>query len=206
MNTSPPCRKRRIYLFCRFDSTDHAAKLPNTEAVLDHGYDCLLCTEDIDEFCLQILINIKKKASKCGKCNLELETEEEKAASKASSEDNKGLLEAIRDALAGKVKEVRTSSVLKEHPVALSSDGPVSIEMEKVLKNMPGNDGITSEKVLEINEAHPVFQALKDTAAAGDSEKLSLYAKILYDQACLIEGLPIEDPVEYAKAVCSLIK
>ena len=71
---------------------------------------------------------------------------------------------------------------------------------------MPGNDGITSEKVLEINEAHPVFQALKDTAVAGDSEKLSLYAKILYDQACLIEGLPIEDPVEYAKAVCSLIK
>ena len=76
--------------------------------------------------------------------------------------------------------------------------------MEKVLGNMPGNNGIKSEKILEINENHPVFEALK--AAANDSEKLSLYAKILYDQALLIEGMPIEDPVEYAKAVCSLIK
>ena len=187
--------------------TDRAAKLPNTEAVLEHDYDCLLCTEDIDEFCLQTLRKYQDKEFKnVGSGNLELETEEEKAAAKASSEDNKGLLEAIRDALSGKVKEVRTSSVLKEHPVALSSDGPISIEMEKVLKNMPGNDGIASEKVLEINENHPVFTAMKNTAAAGDSEKLSLYAKILYDQALLIEGLPIEDPVDYAKAVCSLIK
>ena len=201
-----PESQKYIY-FASSDSTDRAAKLPNTEAVLEHGYDVLLCTEDIDEFCLQVINKYKDKEFKnVGGGNLELETEEEKAAAKSSAEENKGLLDAIRDALGGKVKEVRTSAVLKEHPVALSSDGPVSIEMEKVLKNMPGNDGITSEKVLEINESHPVFQAMKDTAAAGDSEKLALYAKILYDQARLIEGLPIEDPVEYAKAVCSLIK
>lgn len=201
-----PESQKYIY-FASSDSTDRAAKLPNTEAVLEHGYDVLLCTEDIDEFCLQVINKYKDKEFKnVGGSNLELETEEEKAAAKSSAEENKGLLDAIRDALGGKVKEVRTSAVLKEHPVALSSDGPVSIEMEKVLKNMPGNDGITSEKVLEINENHPVFQAMKDTAAAGDSEKLALYAKILYDQARLIEGLPIEDPVEYAKAVCSLIK
>lgn len=201
-----PESQKYIY-FASSDSTDRAAKLPNTEAVLEHGYDVLLCTEDIDEFCLQVINKYKDKEFKnVGGGNLELETEEEKAAAKSSTEENKGLLDAIRDALGGKVKEVRTSAVLKEHPVALSSDGPVSIEMEKVLKNMPGNDGITSEKVLEINESHPVFQAMKDTAAAGDSEKLALYAKILYDQARLIEGLPIEDPVEYAKAVCSLIK
>lgn len=201
-----PESQKYIY-FASSDSTDRAAKLPNTEAVLEHGYDVLLCTEDIDEFCLQVINKYKDKEFKnVGGGNLELETEEEKAAAKSSSEENKGLLDAIRDALGGKVKAVKTSAVLKEHPVALSSDGPVSIEMEKVLKNMPGNDGITSEKVLEINENHPVFQAMKDTAAAGDSEKLSLYAKILYDQARLIEGLPIEDPVEYAKAVCSLIK
>lgn len=201
-----PESQKYIY-FASSDSTDRAAKLPNTEAVLEHGYDVLLCTEDIDEFCLQVINKYKDKEFKnVGGGNLELETEEEKAAAKSSAEENKGLLDAIRDALGGKVKAVKTSAVLKEHPVALSSDGPVSIEMEKVLKNMPGNDGITSEKVLEINENHPVFQAMKDTAAAGDSEKLSLYAKILYDQARLIEGLPIEDPVEYAKAVCSLIK
>ena len=82
------------------------------------------------------------------------------------------MLGALKDALGDKVKEVRTSSVLKEHPVALSSDGPVSIEMEKVLKNMPGNDGVKSEKILEINENHPVFAALKQTMADGNSEKL----------------------------------
>ncbi len=116
------------------------------------------------------------------------------------------MLDAIRDTLGGKVKAVKTSSVLKEHPVALSSDGPVSIEMEKVLKNMPGNDGVKSQKVLEINENHEVFATMKQIAADGDSTKLSLYAGILYEQARLIEGLPVEDPIEYAKAVCSLMK
>ena len=201
-----PENQKYIY-FASSDSVERAAKLPNTEAVLDHNFDVLLCTDDVDEFCLQILREYKEKAFKnVGGGNLELETEEEKEAAKTTAEENKGLLEAIKDALGGKVKAVKTSAVLKEHPVALSSDGPVSIEMEKVLKNMPGNDGITSEKVLEINENHPVFASLKETAAAGDSAKLSLYAGILYEQARLIEGLPVEDPIAYAKAVCSLMK
>ena len=201
-----PENQKYIY-FASSDSVERAAKLPNTEAVLDHNFDVLLCTDDVDEFCLQILREYKEKAFKnVGGGNLELETEEEKEAAKTAAEENKGLLEAIKDALGGKVKAVKTSAVLKEHPVALSSDGPVSIEMEKVLKNMPGNDGIASEKVLEINENHPVFASLKETAAAGDSAKLSLYAGILYEQARLIEGLPVEDPIAYAKAVCSLMK
>ena len=201
-----PENQKYIY-FASSDSVERAAKLPNTEAVLDHNFDVLLCTDDVDEFCLQILREYKEKAFKnVGGGNLELETEEEKEAAKTAAEENKGLLEAIKDALGGKVKAVKTSAVLKEHPVALSSDGPVSIEMEKVLKNMPGNDGITSEKVLEINENHPVFASLKETAAAGDSAKLTLYAGILYEQARLIEGLPVEDPIAYAKAVCSLMK
>ena len=201
-----PENQKYIY-FASSDSVERAAKLPNTEAVLDHNFDVLLCTDDVDEFCLQILREYKEKAFKnVGGGNLELETEEEKEAAKTAAEENKGLLEAIKDALGGKVKAVKTSAVLKEHPVALSSEGPVSIEMEKVLKNMPGNDGIASEKVLEINENHPVFASLKETAAAGDSAKLSLYAGILYEQARLIEGLPVEDPIAYAKAVCSLMK
>ncbi len=201
-----PENQKYIY-FASSDSVERAAKLPNTEAVLDHNFDVLLCTDDVDEFCLQILRTYNDKAFKnVGSGNLELETEEEKEAAKTAAEENKGLLEAIKDALGGKVKAVKTSSVLKEHPVALSSDGPVSIEMEKVLKNMPGNDGIASEKVLEINENHAVFASLKETAAAGDSAKLALYAGILYEQARLIEGLPVEDPIAYAKAVCSLMK
>ena len=165
----------------------------------------MLCTEDVDEFCLRILHEYKEKEFKnVGTGDLGLESDEEKEAAKASAEENKDLLEAMKNALGDKVKAVCLSKLLGEHPVALSSDGTLSVEMEKVLRNMPGNDSVKSEKILEINENHPVFEALK--AAAGDNEKLSLYAGILYDQALLIEGLPIEDPVEYAKAVCSLIK
>ena len=201
-----PESQKYIY-FASAETVERAAKLPNTEAVLDHGFDVLLCTDDVDEFCLQILRVFKEKSFKnVGSGNLELETEAEKEAAKATAEENKGLLTALKDALGDKVKEVRTSSVLKEHPVALSSDGPVSIEMEKVLKNMPGNDGVKSEKILEINENHSVFAALKQTMADGDSEKLALYAGILYEQARLIEGLSVEDPIAYAKAVCSLLK
>jgi hypothetical protein len=127
-------------------------------------------------------------------------------AAEDAAQANKGILEAIKDALNGKVKAVKTSAVLKDHPVALSSEGPVSIEMEKVLRNMPGNDGVISEKILEINENHSVFAALKQIAADGNSEKLALYAGILYEQARLIEGLSVEDPIVYAKAVCSLLK
>ena len=200
-----PEAQKYIY-FAASDSVERAAKLPNTEAVLDHGFDVLLCTDDVDEFCFQMMRTFKDKAFKnVGGGNLELETEEEKKAAKEAAEANKGILEAIRDALDGKVKAVKTSSVLKDHPVALSSEGPVSIEMEKVLKNMPGNDGVKSEKILEINENHPVFAALKQIAADGASEKLALYAGILYEQARLIEGLPVEDPISYAKAVCSLM-
>ncbi len=201
-----PEAQKYIY-FASSESVERAAKLPNTEAVLDHGFDVLLCTEDVDEFCLQVLREFKEKSFKnVGSGNLELETEAEKEAAKAAAEENKGLLAAIKDALGDKVKEVRTSSVLKDHPVALSSEGPVSVEMEKVLKNMPGNDGVKSEKILEINENHSVFAALKQTAADGNSEKLALYASILYEQARLIEGLAVEDPIAYAKAVCSLMK
>ena len=200
-----PEAQKYIY-FAASDSVERAAKLPNTEAVLDHGFDVLLCTDDVDEFCFQMMRTFKDKSFKnVGGGNLELETDEEKAAAKEAAEANKGILEALKDALNGKVKEVRTSSVLKDHPVALSSEGPVSIEMEKVLKNMPGNDGVKSEKILEINENHPVFAAIKATAADGNSEKLALYAGILYEQARLIEGLPVEDPIAYAKAVCSLL-
>ena len=200
-----PEAQKYIY-FAASDSIERAAKLPNTEAVLDHGFDVLLCADNVDEFCFQIMRNFKEKAFKnVGGGNLELESEAEKEAAKAAAEENKGLLEAITGALGGKVKAVRTSSLLKDHPVALSSEGAVSIEMEKVLRNLPGNDGVVSEKILEINENHSVFAALRQLAADGNSEKLALYAGILYEQARMIEGLPVEDPIAYAKAVCSLL-
>ncbi len=112
----------------------------------------------------------------------------------------------MKAALDGKVKEVRVSTRLKGHPVCLSADGPLSIEMEKVLSRQPGSEEVKSDKVLEVNAAHPVFETLKQAQEAGDSEKVANYSRILYAQAQLIEGLPVDDPAAYAEAVCSLMK
>lgn len=200
-----PEAQKYIY-FAAGDSTDRLAKLPSAESVLDHGYDLLLCAVDVDEFCLQMLRNYKEKEFKnIGTGDLGLETEAEKEEIKAETDASKDLLSEMKQALDGKISDVRLSSRLKEHPVCLSSEGPVSIEMEKVLKNMPGSEGVTSSKILELNASHKVYDALKTAFAAGDNEKVQKYAYLLYNQALLIEGLPIDDPTEYAKAVCELM-
>ena len=112
-------------------------------------------------------------------------------------------LDLVRD---GKVKEVKVSTRLKDHPVCLSADGPLSIEMEKVLSKQPGSEGVKSDKVLELNINHPVFAVLKAAQEAGDTDKVKKYSSLLYAQAELIEGLPVDDPAAYAEAVCSLMK
>ena len=116
------------------------------------------------------------------------------------------VFKGIIDALDGKVKEVKVSTRLKDHPVCLSADGPLSIEMEKVLSKQPGSEGVKSDKVLELNINHPVFAVLKAAQEAGDTDKLKKYSALLYAQAQLIEGLPVDDPAAYAEAVCSLMK
>lgn len=200
-----PETQKYIY-FAAGDSTERLAKLPSAESVLDHGYDLLLCAEDVDEFCLQMLRNYKEKEFKnIGTGDLGLETEAEKEEIKAETDASKDLLSEMKQALDGKISDIRLSSRLKEHPVCLSSEGPISIEMEKVLKNMPGSEGVTSSKILELNASHKVYDALKNAFAAGDNEKVQKYAYLLYNQALLIEGLPIDDPTEYAKAVCELM-
>ena len=115
----------------------------------------------------------------------------------------------MKTALDGKVTAVRLSTRLKSHPVCIASEGPLSLEMEKVLNSMPNSGDMPapkSEKVLELNASHPVFETLKKLQADGETEKLGKYANILYNQALLIEGMPIEDPVAYAQAVCELLK
>ncbi len=189
------------------ESVDQLAKLPAAELVLDKGYDLLLLTEDVDEFCLQVLRSYQDKEFKnVNSGDLGLETEEEKKAAEAAAEENKDLFEDLQKALEGKVKAVKLSTRLKSHPVCLSSEGPLSLEMEKVLNAVPNSQKVQSERVLELNGSHPVFQALKDAKAAGDEEKLKKYAYLLYNQALLIEGMPVEDPLAYADAVCELMK
>ena len=190
------------------DDAARLSKLPNAQLVLSKGYDLLLCTEDVDEFCLQIMHNYKEKEFKnINAGDLGLATDEEKKAAEDAANENKDLFEAIKNALNGKIKEVKANPTLKDHPVCLSSEGGLSMEMEKVLRKMPGNtEGMESTKVLELNTTHPVFAALQAAQAAGDTDKINKYSELLYDQALLIEGLPIEDPVAYAQLVCDLMK
>lgn len=200
--------EQKYIYYAAGESADRLVKLPAAETVLDKGCDLLLLTEDVDEFCLQVLRAYDEKEFKnINSGDLELETEEEKKAASDAGEESKELLEAMKTALDGKVKEVKISTRLKEHPVCLTSEGPLSIEMEKILASMPsdGMDKPVSDKVLELNASHSVFKKLKDIFAGGDSEKLNKYADILYNQARLIEGLPIDDPIEYTADVCSLM-
>lgn len=210
-----PAEQKYIY-FAAGDSTDRLAKLPSAELVLDKGYDVLLLTEDVDEFCLQILRTYPRKDAEgkdgtvefknVNSGDLGLETDEEKKAAEDATAENKSLFDAMKDALDGKVKEVKVSTRLKDHPVCLSADGPLSIEMEKVLSKQPGSEGVKSDKVLELNVNHPVFAVLKAAQEAGDTDKVKKYSALLYAQAQLIEGLPVDDPAAYAEAVCSLMK
>ena len=201
-----PEDQKRIY-FAAGDETERLAKLPNAQLVQGKGYDLLLCPEDVDEFCLQMMHDYKEKEFKnINSGDLGLETEEEKKAAETAAEENKDLFADIKTALKGKVKDVKVNPTLKDHPVSLSSEGGLSMEMEKVLRRMPNAEGMESTKVLELNPGHPVFEALKAAKAAGDSDKVSKYAELLYDQALLIEGLPLEDPVAYAQMVCELMK
>ena len=205
-----PEDQKYIY-YAAGESTDRLAKLPAAERVLDKGFDILYLTDDVDEFMLQMLRSYgdkekEKEFRNISADDLGIETDAEKEEVKAKNEENKELFEAMKEALDGKVTEVRLSQRLKSHPVCLSSSGPLSIEMEKVLNSMPAQqEEVKSEKVLELNGEHEVFAALKRLFEAGDKEKLAAYSEILYDQALLIEGLALEDPVAYANNVCKLM-
>ena len=201
-----PEDQKCIY-FAAGDDTDRLNKLPNAQLVQSKGYDVLLCTEDVDEFCLQMMRDYKEKEFKnINSGDLGLETEEEKKAAEETAAENKDLFEQIKTALNGKIKDVKVNPTLQEHPVSLSSEGGISMEMEKVLRKMPTGENVESTKILELNPNHPVFAALKAAHEAGDADKVSSYAELLYDQAMLIAGLPIEDPVAYAQLVCGLMK
>ena len=210
-----PAEQKYIY-FAAGDSADRLAKLPTASLVLDKGYDLLLLTEDVDEFCFQIMHSFPRKDAE-GKdgtvefkningSDLGLESDDEKKAAEEATAENKALFDAMKAALEGKIKEVKVSTRLKDHPVCLSAEGPLSIEMEKVLSRQPGSEDVKSDKVLEINAGHPVFAVLKAAQEAGDTDKVNQYSQILYAQAQLIEGLPVDDPVAYADAVCALMK
>ena len=185
------------------ESNERIEKMPQTEMVLDKGYEILYFTEDVDEFAIKMLMNYKEKEFKSvSSGDLGIESEEE---NKKENEENKGIFESMKEALGEKISAVKASSRLKNYPVCLSSEGEVSIEMEKILSAMPNNQGVKAQKVLEVNTNHEVFNSLKD-ALENDKDKFNLYTKLLYNQALLVEGLSIEDPVDFTNDICKLMK
>jgi len=185
------------------ESIERIEKLPQTEVVLDKGYELLYFTDDIDEFAIKTLMRYQDKQFKnVSSGDLGIEADESETAEE--NNEHRELFDHMKSQLAGKVSDVRASKRLKKHPVCLATEGDVTIEMEKILNAMPNSSGVKANKVLEINPQHEVFQSLK-AAFATDQEKLNLYTALLYNQALLIEGLTVEDPVEFTNDICKIM-
>ncbi|MDP3386845.1 MAG: molecular chaperone HtpG [Eubacteriales bacterium] len=188
------------------ESYQRIEKLPQSEMISDKGYEILYFTDDIDEFAIKLLSSYREKPFKSvSDKDLGIESEAEKEEQEDENVENKEIFNYMKDVLGDKIKEVRVSKRLKNHPVCLSNEGEVSIEMEKILKSMPNSQDIKADKVLEININHPLYKSLK-AAFDNDKDKLALLTNILYNQALLIEGLSIGDPVEYANDIWKLIQ
>ncbi len=210
-------------LYAAGDSKERLAKLPAVTSAVARGYDVLLCTQDVDEFMIQAMRTYHMDAvagdaenpgvdardlelANVSTADLDLATEEEKSAAEQATKDNESLFAAMAEALGEKVASVRVSANLTDAPACISTEGPISLEMERVMMAGPDADAAPrAQRILELNANHPVFQKLTAAQEAGDTDKLSLYASLLYDQALLVEGLPVDDPVEFAKNVCALM-
>ncbi|OZQ66480.1 molecular chaperone HtpG [Paenibacillus sp. VTT E-133280] len=200
-----PEDQKYIY-YASGESIDRIEKLPQTELVSDKGYEILYFTDDIDEFAIKMIQSYKEKEFKSvSSGDLGIEADEADKPTEAEENENKELFEAMKDILSGKVKNVKASKRLKTHPVCLSAEGELTIEMEKILKSMPNGQEVQADKVLEINIHHEVFLSLK-AAAENDKEKLGLYTNLLYNQALLIEGLQVSDPVQFTNDICKIMK
>lgn len=188
------------------ESIDRIEKLPQTELVLDKGYEILYFTEDVDEFAIKVMMSYKEKEFKSvSSSDLGIENDENKEESESDVKENKEIFDAMKEVLKDKIKEVKASKRLKNHPVCLSNGGDITIEMEKILNAMPNNEKIKADKILEININHDVFKALKESYEK-DKYKFNLYTSLLYNEALLIEGLTISDPVEFTNDICKLMK
>lgn len=183
-------------------------RLPQIELLVDKGYEILFMTDDVDDFMIRMIRDYEGKQFRSAEgddLGIEESTEEKEALEK-KQEENKAMLDKMKEMLGGRVAEVKISNRLKSNPVCLSVEGDMSIGMEKVLNSMPVQEKVSSQKVLEINPDHTAFTALKSAFEAKDDDKLRIFSSLLYDQAALIGGLPVEDPVAFSNAVCDLMK
>ena len=198
--------QKYIYYACG-DTVNHVDRLPQADSVKEHGYEILYMTDPVDEFAVSMLMKYGEKEFKSISADdLGLETEEEKKEAAKKVEENKDMLAFLKDSLGDKVSNVILSQKLKTHPVCISTNGAISMEMEKVLNSMPNADKekVKAQRVLEINANHPIFERLCELYKT-DKDKLKQYASLLYTQALLIEGVAIDDPVEFSNQVCNLM-
>ena len=194
------------YYYACGESVDKIAKLPQVERILDKGYEILYCTEDVDDFVMKALDEEGGKKFKSVNDDDALpQSDEEKKAAEEKAEAGKAVLDAVKEALGDEVKAVRASSILKSAACCLSAEGPVSLEMEKYMSKLEGGEKMKADRVLELNLDSAPYAALKQAQEAGDTGKVARYAKLLYGQAELMAGLPLEDPAEYARLVSELM-
>ena len=211
-----PADQKAIY-YAAGESIDRLAKMPIVNTVLAKGYDVLLCTRDVDEFCFTAMMTYGRAAAEgedapeplelknVASGELDLATEEEKKEAEEATKENEALFTAMKDVLGDAVSSVTVSSRLTDAPACVTAAGPVSLEMERILAQTPDGADMKSERVLEINAKHAVFDVLKAAQEAGDADKVKLYTEVLYNQALIVEGMPIDDPVAYANAVTKLM-
>ena len=233
-----PEGQKAVY-YAAGDSRDRLAKMPVVKAALDHGFDVLLCTADVDEFTFQAMrqytaknlpkvyeddaareavekavadgaepeledrtLDLKNVASG----DVDFASEDEKKEAEEATKENEDLFKGMKDALGDKVTKVAVSARLTDAPAAITSEGPVSLEMERVMAAGPDADQAPkAQRVLELNAKHPVFAKLQAAEKDGDADKVKLYAGLLYDQALLVEGILPDDPVAFAQQVCELM-
>ncbi len=217
-----PEGQKEIY-YAAGDDRDRLEKMPVVKSVLEHGYDVLLMTQDVDEFCLMSMQNYTWTPAKeegaeeepeprtidfknVASGDLDLASDEERKQAEETADANKALLDAMKAALGDEVSKVAVSPLATEAPAVISAEGPVSLEMERVLSEGPeGTPQVGAQRVLELNATHPVFDKLKAAQEAGDTDRLELMSSLLLDQALLMAGLPVKDPVAFAQNVCKLM-
>ncbi len=196
--------QKSIY-YASGESVDKIDLLPQVEMIKDKGYEVLYLTDNIDEFVLQVIQNYKEKnfQNACSD-DLDLDNEEEKEKLKKANEDDKDMFEFMKTSIGSEVQNIRYTHRLKNHPVCLTSEGAISVEMEKTLNQMPNNQGVKARTILEINVNHKIANKLKDLFK-NNKEMLKKYTKVLYAQARLIEGLSIENPTEVSNLMCEIM-
>ena len=194
---------QKVIYYAAGDTVDKIDKLPQLEALKDQGVEILYFREEVDEFVAQTLRSYKDKEFRSAMDGASDESAQEKA--KEEADTHKDVFAFVKETLGDAVAEVKPSTRLKSHPVCLTAGEGLSFEMEKYFQLMQPDSSIKAQRILELNTEHPAFTALENAVTA-DPEKAKIYAKLLYDQALLIAGLPLDDPSGYTDLVCGLMK